>query len=271
MGRPPKSNEIGFQDVAYSAKVEFGSWNYALKIAGIQTYREWRNKNCFSGKLRKVLNCNPLTLSEIRNELDVGSECTPRIITVIKQDKKIKSIGPRKSMVYYLEGQEALAQTRLDKIIYEIPAIEEEIFYRLRNPMTRSALEKSLFENKMESLDVRKISKYLGELVSARLIYKVRFRDNKKRGHSSMLTCEEIFGKLAYKTYYCRFDCPNEVAELILKNISNLEQGQSTLEAFAAKNEIDEERKRNLKRILPFNVFQIIKPTFSERNNLINT
>ena len=53
MGRPPKSYEKGFEKGSSFAKLEFGSWKYALKIAGLLAYQECSRKYFFSGKIRK--------------------------------------------------------------------------------------------------------------------------------------------------------------------------------------------------------------------------
>lgn len=139
--RPPKHNEPGFQNVVYCAKREFGSWAHALKIAGMQTYRAWKGKRTFVGRIRTLLNSNPLTFKEIREALNKSSDSTPAISAAIQHASDIDSIGARRNRIYYLKGQKSLAQTRLDQILSKIPELEEEIFYRLRRPMTRRQLE----------------------------------------------------------------------------------------------------------------------------------
>jgi len=153
--RPPKYNEPGFQNVVYSANREFGSWKHALKIAGLQTYSAWKRKRTFVGKIRALLNYNPMTIRELREELNESSDSTPLISSALKGAEDINSLGPRRNRVYYLEGQKAFAQTRLDEILSEIPELEEEIFYHLRQPMTRRQIEKAVSGNKLVLVTLR--------------------------------------------------------------------------------------------------------------------
>jgi len=254
MGRPPKAHEKGFETVAWAARKEFGSWTHALKVAGLQTYKDWRRKKTFVEKIRRLLNCNPMTLKELRRELSKGQnfECSnpsSRISIAIKQANNIDSIGPRGSYVYFLKGQEKLAQTRLDGILSKIPELEEEIFCRLRQPMTRAQIEKSVSHDKLTRYRKGRIHIYLRELQLAKLIYKARFVVGSGRGHARKYKSFHLFGKLANKTFYCRFDCQNEVAELVLKNIPHEE-----LDNAGARMAL----VRQLKRIFPEDVFRLI-------------
>ena len=101
-GRPPRYNESGFENITYAAKTKFGSWTYALQIAGLQTYRSWHKKDTRGGRLCTLLNNNPMTLKEIRAEfkkdglfkLSSNSETSLSLLQVIKNTKQITSIGP---------------------------------------------------------------------------------------------------------------------------------------------------------------------------------
>lgn len=253
-GRPPKTNETGFQDVVHAAKREFGSWTHALKIAGLQTYRAWKGKRTLAGRIRALLNYNPMTLKELREELNESSDSTPLISAALKGARDINSLGPRRNRVYYLEGQKALAQTRLDEILSEIPELEEEIFYHLRQPMTRRQIEKVVLGDKFTTYKKEKIGHYLKELLLAGLLYKARFMGGKGRGRARRFGAYDLFGNLATKTFYCRFDCPNEVAQLVLKNIP-----RRTLQSRDLQISLVSMRNRHLKRILPKDVHQIVE------------
>lgn len=253
-GRPPKRNEPGFQNVVYSANKEFGSWAHALKIAGLQTYRAWKGKRTLAGRIRALLNYNPMTLKEIREKLDKNPDFSPNIGGAIAGVRDINSLGPRKSKVYYLEGQKALAQTRLDEILSKIPELEEEIFYRLRQPMTRGQIEKAVIGSRPTGSDKAKIRLYLKELVLAGLLYKARFVGRKGAGRARTFTSYNLFGDLATKTFYCRFDCPNEVAQMVLQNIpcKANQSRDSPISLISAQS-------RYLKKILPEDVCLIIE------------
>jgi hypothetical protein len=223
--RPPRRNEPGFSKVVTAAKKEFGSWNYALQIAGLQTYKQWSKKRTFGAKVIALLNENPLTFKEIRIQLskDPDSIQAPPSIALLGQTlnkyPEIKAIGPRKSMVYFLEGQETLAQTRLDKIFSEVSDDEEMLFFLLRKPMSQKEILGKFpgRENKLKAL--------LRELTSANLVYPAEFVAHNRGG--SKFNSSDLFGNIAGKRYYCRYDCPSELLEFLLDNIpiKNFEDG----------------------------------------------
>lgn len=261
-GRPPKTDEPGFDKIVRAAKTEFASWEHALRIAGLQTYKAWRRRRTLGSEVRRLLNYNPMTLTELRQELAKSpifaskpqSIISPSIVGSVKQDSGVKSIGPRGTKIYFLQGQDALAQTRLEAIMSEIPPLEEEIFCRLRQPMTRSQIEKLIFGDQTRSHDIVKLCTYLKELELARLIYRVRFVGGKGHGHARRFTSYELFGELAGKTLYCRFDCPNEVAQLITENIPSMEFYDRD-----SKIKISGRRDYLLRRMLPENAYRTIE------------
>jgi hypothetical protein len=260
-GRPPKTNEPGLEGIVQAAKREFGSWEHAMKIAGLQTYKAWRRRRTLGGEMHRLLNNNPLTLVELRKELvknpvfalKLQSVFSVSIFQVAKQSSDIKSMGQRRTKIYYLEGQEALAQTRLDAIMSEIPPLEEEIFYHLRQPMTRVQIEKLVSGDRPSSHEMAKLLEYLKELELAGLVYRARFVGRKGHGRSRRFTSYELFGELATRTFYCRFDCPNEVAQLVAENIPHIELMDKDMKFSIAKT-----RSRHLRRILPENVCRIL-------------
>lgn len=254
-GKLPRPDEPGLKELIQEAIEEFGSLDGALTMAGLSIKnRDVKKQGSFSEKIRHILNSNPMTLFEIRRELKVGSDFSPRIKSSINNDKKIKSIGPRRKKVYFFEGQEILAQTKLDKIMNEIPKLEEKIFCLLQTPMTKLMLLNSLFGDKYSTHQKSKINTYLRELMWAHLIYEAKFVIKKGR-YSKKFTSKDFFGDLADKLFYCRFDCPIEVADLVIQNIINLETGIDEIEKITLKDK----RNRQLKRMLPPKTYQLIK------------
>ena len=221
-GRPPKQTDVEMVSIVYFAKKEFGSWSYALKIAGLQTFKVWRGKKSLASKVRSLLDHNPMTLKELQNELlkqssvpqSVKNSSTP-ICAIARNCLDIKSIGPRRNRVYFIKGQERLAQTHLDSVLSRFPNDQELLFYTLRKPMTKEEIIKLLPDRKYIC------EKWLKELILAGLIYKARFVARARGGIK--YSAYQIFGELAGKTYYCRFDCPEEIVELIMENVPTKE------------------------------------------------
>ena len=217
-GRPPRRNEPGFGKIVTAAEKEFGSWGYALQIAGLQSYKQWRKKRTLGAKVASLLNENPLTYREIKSELskDVDSNksllASPKFSGELLQNcSGIKSIGPRKSKVYFLEGQEVLAQTKLDSILSEVTEDEEILFCLLKKPMSKKEILNN-FQGRERKCEI-----LLKELISANLVYPAEFV-NRSRG-SPKYNASHLFGNLAGKRYYCRFDCPTEVIGFLIENI----------------------------------------------------
>ncbi|MEM2130375.1 MAG: hypothetical protein QXZ70_07240 [Candidatus Bathyarchaeia archaeon] len=219
LGRPPKTNDHGLESLVQAARKEFGSWEHALRIAGLQSYKSWRKKRSFASQIIRILNYNPMTLKELKQEFSRNfnsnriseTELSARIITTIKQNATIKTIGPRRSRIYFIAGQEQLARTRLDNIFSTLSEQQEILFYNLRKPMTKDEIKK-LFPGQEH-----KCEKWLRELIISDLIYKAKFVAKAKG--SQKYNAHSLFGKLACKIYYCRFDCSEEIADFIIQNI----------------------------------------------------
>ena len=258
-GRPPRSNEIGFGKIKEAAKREFGSWNYALKVAGLQTYKKWQYKNTLIGRICNLLNHNPLTLPELRRELLNNENCNffakairvESIATAIKQSAKISSIGPRRSKVYYLKGQERLAQNRLGQTPSNLSEKQDLIFCALRKPMTKNEIGNLFSQN----VGNPSFDSQLRELAMARLVGKVKFVAG-SRG-AKKYRASELFGDLACKVYYFRLDCPRELAKFIVQNIPRSRIGNKGFRSALS---------HHFKRILPQDVFAICMP---EINRLV--
>jgi hypothetical protein len=255
------------EKIVQAARAEFGSWEHSMRIAGLQTFKAWRKKRTLGGEMPRLLNHNPMTLVELKKELVENPLFSSRpqsvssinILHIVKHSSDIKAIGPRRTKIYYLEGQEALAQTRLDAIMSEIPPLEEEMFYHLRQPKTKAQIEKLVLGDGSSSHERGKLRQYLTELELAGLIYRARFVGRKGYGRARRFTSYELFGELATKTYYCRFDCPNEVALLIDENIPLVESTDKDVKISVASI-----RSRYLRRILPENVCRIVDNSLSE-------
>jgi hypothetical protein len=217
-GRPPKRNDPEFESLVYAIEKEFGSWNYALRIAGIQTYNAWRKKRGIKGKIRSLLNYNPMTLVELKKELFKDQDSNTNLLKqstslgmTLQSCSDIKSIGPRKKKIYFIKGQESLAQTRLDQVFSSVNEQQEMLFYSLRKPMTKKEIRNLFPKNK------NKCEIWLKELLYARLIYKAKFVARARGGVKYSAT--ELFDKLACQIVFCRFDCPNEMADFINRHI----------------------------------------------------
>jgi hypothetical protein len=225
-GRPPRRNEPGFGKIHDAAKREFGSWEYALKIAGLQTYKQWRKQRTYGAKIVALLNGNPLTYNEIKKELSRNDDsaksllCSPtRLGSALKQCSEVRSIGPRKKRIYFIKGQEVLAQTRLEKIFSEVTDDEEMLFCLLRKPMSKREILQNFPGGKT------KCDRLLKELISAKLVYPTEFVAHSRGG--SKYNASHLFGNLAGKRYYCRFDCSDEMYEFLIGNIpmKNFDEG----------------------------------------------
>jgi hypothetical protein len=254
-GRPPRRRESGMQNVVYLARKHFGSWKHALNIAGLQTFNEWKRKQTFVGKLRVMLNCNPMTLTEIRLKLGKSSDFSTRIASALRQAKDIKSIGPKKSSVYFLVGQEKLAEAHFknNPSNYQF---HEEIFYHLRNPMTTSQLMETISGSNCVRNLKSKINRCLKQLLLARMIYQIKFVAG-NRG-AKKYKSGDLFGNLSCKRYFCRYDYPKQVAKLVIQNISLEKLNSSGFRCSLT---------HHLKRIVPDDVFLLIE---KDIDNYIN-
>jgi hypothetical protein len=243
-GRPPRRNEPGFQRVVSAAEKKFGSWQYALRIAGLQTYKSWRKKDTFAGKLCILLNNSPMTMKEIRLEIEKNERALPPVVlsqkvsTTIQQTKEIHSIGPRRAKVYYLEGQENLAKTHLNQPI-SLDEKQDFIFSSLSKPMTKNEIL-NLFQ---EETGTKTTERLLKELVFAKLVAKIRFvAGNKGSRYNSM----QLFGKLAGKTYFFRIDDAEQLVDLIIQNLPPKDSEESRI-AYSITH--------HLKRMLPSELY----------------
>jgi hypothetical protein len=246
-GRPPRRTEPDFGKVVTAAKKEFGSWDYALKIAGLQTFKSWHKKETVSGKILTLLNNNPMTLGELRREfmknenfLKSQTALSITLSTAMQNADEIKSLGPKRSKVYFLKGQEKLAENHLR----QAPDLDEKqdfIFCALRNPMTKSEI-RNLFP---QTESVSCVDRLLQELVSAELVRKIEFVAG--RG-SKKYNTTELFGKIAAKRFYFRPDCPGELADFIIENISCSRIQEPGFERSLSIH---------LKRMLPSDVYEV--------------
>ena len=248
-GRPPRRSEPGFGKVVTAAEKEFGSWNYALKIAGLQTYASWHKKETLGGRICALLHNTPMTLVELREEFmkfeksnsQSNNSLSNTLLQTIRNTHEIKSLGPRKSRVYFLQGEEKLAENHMGKA----PSLDKKqdfIYCSLIKPMTKNEI-RSLFP---EAESVSCIDRLLQELVFAELVGKVEFSVGSKGRHKYNTT--ELFGKIACQRYYFRFDCPQELAELVAENIPRSGIQDSGFERSLT---------HHLKRILPADVYVV--------------
>jgi len=191
-----------------------------------------------------------MTLKDLRGELDKDSRfsnsgLSARISTAVKNASDLRSIGSRRSRIYFLEGQERLAQTCLDKILSKVTELQDEIYNHLRQPTTRGQLEKVVSE--ITGAKKTTIARHLKDFLWNRVIYKVKFVSGCRGGKK--YNSFDLFGDLTGKTYFCRFDCPNEVGHFTVKNIPREKLG---IRGFRSS------LTHHLKRMLPKDVFHLV-------------
>jgi len=242
-GKIPELAEPGLEKLIQEAIRTFGSLENALRIAGLQTDS---TKESLISKIRRILNYNPMTFKDLREELDNDSRFLhASILTAVKKASDLRSIGSRRSKVYFLEGQERLAQTCLDKILSKVTELQDEIYNHLRQPTTRGQLEKVVSE--ITGAKKTTIARHLNDLLRNRAIYKMRFAFGSRGGQK--YNSFDLFGDLSGKMYFCRFDCPNEVGHFTVKNIPREKLGITGFRSSLT---------RHLKRILPKDVFHLV-------------
>jgi len=244
-GRPPSTRDPEVQKLVRVAKKEFGSWQHALRVAGLQTYKEWRSRHSLSARIKNFLKNNPSTFAEMKKELQDCSDSA--LISRLKLCKDIESIGPRRKKVYFLVGQEDLAQKKLEKVLGEVDPMMEIIFDLLKEPMTYKQLEANAkLRAEIEGVDFleKKVSNAVRILRMAGIIYKAKFTRSGAHG-GTKYSCFEIFGSLANKIYYCRYDCPREMATFLSDLLP-----KATTEGLRCA------LTHQLKRILPRDVFE---------------
>jgi hypothetical protein len=108
-GRLPEIGEPGIEDVVNIAKKEFGSLENALRIAGLLPESRIGRRETLKGVVMRLLDWNPMTLGQIREEVrkvpGFANTSAAVIATAVCTSQHIVSIGPRRQKVYFLEGQ----------------------------------------------------------------------------------------------------------------------------------------------------------------------
>jgi hypothetical protein len=211
-GRPPRRNEPNFKKIEYAAIRDFGSWRRALQVAGLQTYEQWHRKKSFNNKIVSLLRGNPLTHEEIKKEIQKDESSAGKYFSQILQSSSvIKSIGPRRKKIYFLQGEESIAENKLNEVLSNVPEDEEILYQLLVKPMCKKEILE--YFNGSE----RRCETLLSELLLAELVYKVDFVAH---SHGSLrFNASDFFGNLAGKRYYCRLDSPKEMCDFIMENI----------------------------------------------------
>jgi len=220
VGRPPSIHDPEVKNLVYQATREFGTWSYALKIAGLQTRQERRRERSLASEIHRLLNQNPMSFGELRRELSKrksnSTSLAGEIGAVISQSRDIKSVGPNRKRVYFLEGQENLAQTHLDQVASRLEEPLVELLRQLVRPLTRSEIRAIIVKDGSEINIEDKVGRYIRDLIASDLIYKLKFSFG-ARG-SQKYNSTDLFGNLAGKMYFCRQDCPSEIADFIIAN-----------------------------------------------------
>jgi hypothetical protein len=217
-GRPPSRNTSDFQTVVYQAEKQFGSWKEALRAAGTITYKQWRSQHGLHFKIKEILDNNPLTLNNLRQEIkkstDFAQTNIAEISNIIHQSRDILSKGPHGHKIYFLKGQEPKQEAHPELNRFDRSQVEEELLKILTVPLTKTEVmehfqaighnENNLIENTIKKAWLQD------------KIWRVKFV-----GHTSgsRYSASEVFGSLAGKQVYCRKDCAEAFALYIHENI----------------------------------------------------
>jgi len=180
--RLPVQNEPGLIAVIESAIWHFGSLEEALVIAGFLPPTNDLKATSLKEMVKQILVSGPMTLKEIRKELKKSSQFNSdqpgmSVYQAIK-NTEAKSIGPRRRRVYFLPGQEALAQDKLTAALCgfseEDNIVKSKILDHLKYPMTKSQIE-ALFIGKNEFQKSSKIYRTIKKLERSRDIFSIKF------------------------------------------------------------------------------------------------
>jgi hypothetical protein len=218
-GRPPRTSEPSLLNIVYAAKKEFGSWESALDAAGLLQYRVWKQQRSLAGVIKRILDFNPMTIKELKSEVMKIPEYAKSfdlIFQTINNSNEIKSAGPRRKKVYFLEGQENLAEDRLDRMLIETTKEEEELLRQLSYPMTKEQILE-FFWDVESTFPESKVESCLKRLLDAQLVAKARFIAHATGGQKYSAT--DLFGDLASKTFYYRVDYPKGLADFVIQNV----------------------------------------------------
>ncbi len=193
-----------------------------------------------------------MNMVELRKEFCKNENCkinysntdlSLKILAAIHQNKEIRSIGPKRSKVYYLKGQEKMAEAHLNQ-----PRSSDEkqeiIFSALIKPMTKNEII-TLFPTNVGSSATERLLK---ELVSAKLVVKVKFAAGNKGGKK--YASSQLFGNIACKTYFFRFDNPEQLVDLVIQSIPHDNIEDSHFQCSVT---------HHLKRILPHNAYVVFE------------
>ena len=211
-GRPPRAREPGLENLVYAAKKEFGSWEHALKIAGLQTYSAWRRKKSFASEIRRLLNNNPMTVKELRKALSESSNCTwsiTRFFVTIRQASDINSLGQRRSRVYFLEGQENLARNKLYSMQMHLA---QRIWTDSVEPLTKFLRNEVKFFSDMPA-EYRDIVKKYPDIFRVTQLKIGRGSRVSRSGH-------EIFGNLSGRRIVSLWEDNERLLDFLSANIS---------------------------------------------------
>jgi hypothetical protein len=225
-GRLPKIDDLVMEEVIKAAKKEFGSLENALIIAGLLPESRAERSETLTGVIMRLLDCSPMTLAQLREEVrkvpGFASASAEVIAHAVYTSTHMKSIGPRRQKVYFIEGQEELALARRGENLTHARSLlsttdaKDDIYERLTSPMTTDQLERLLSERGDQPNRTR-IQSMLNKLLEAELIRRVRFIAG-ARG-SKKYSAYELFGCLACKTYFYRTDSPEAIINLVSRSL----------------------------------------------------
>ena len=244
-GRLPKKTDEAFVSLVPLIKDAFGSWNCALEIAGFKTDNDCPNALSIAELIRRALDLHPMTFNELEKKL---SHTHPNIkfsslSMRLQQCSGVKSIGPRRSKIYFIINQENLAKEKLNKNFSIISENEDFLFNCLKKPLTKEQIY-----NLDPKITKNHYDKWLKDLYYSRIICKVHFIARARGG--GKYGASDLFGKIACQNVYCRFDCPEEMIEYIVSNMPKININNSNF--LRSLN-------YRLKTILPTEIFKVWK------------
>lgn len=165
-GRVPSIFEPGIEDIIRAAQENFGSLKNALSVAGLlvekkNSVKDFKQKSKgLTTLVVDLLNKNPMRFrqlcEEVRRVPGFAKSKKGTIWRIVHDTRQIKSIGPRRLMVYFLEGQEYLATERLEinsKAVYNTERVDQNIAYDIQQYKKREPASDTLTDIVIKLLD----------------------------------------------------------------------------------------------------------------------
>lgn len=254
IGNKNNSSETG-QTIRIRLKKEDSSINLPNQRLPKKPKYEVNNGNrnregSLASAIKKLLNNNPLTLREIRFEINKMPQFVDysqsTLATTLFTQSDICSEGPHGHKKYYLKGQELYEQNFPEILRLDRRDVEIKILEYLLEPMTKADLVSSFEKDGYYNHD-NLINSSLKKLWREREVWRIKFDANTRSGQK--YSAYKLFGCLAGKTIYCIASYPDGLIDFIQSKI-NLDYSNKGFNAA---------RTMRLRRILPKVVFDLLQ------------